>query len=265
MSISSFKPIGSDPISMQQPKDSPEALKNACKQFEAVFVNMMLKTMRDTLKDEDDMFSSGESQMFTGMLDEKISEKISDNGIGIWQSMYENLSKQMNIDDKTGTTDKKDENGFKINKPILKQIPLTHDTVKPGISLSTDAIDKIIETKSRQYGVDPVLVKAIVKNESAYDQNAVSPVGAKGLMQLMDATAGQLGVKNPFNAEQNIDGGVRYLRSLIDHFGDTATAVAAYNAGPGNVEKYGGIPPFDETQKYTTNVMRDYREMRLKI
>ncbi len=257
-SIPSYQPIHPQMISADVKTDTPEKLKSACKQFEAVFVNIMLQSMRDTLNDEDDMLGSSESRMFTEMYDEKISDKISDSGIGIWQSMYDTLSKQIPL--------RGDEEPPVTMPDTHKVIPLKkQNSEKIAEKKNLTDIHRIIDSVSQQYGVDPMLVKAIVRNESNFDQYAVSPVGAKGLMQLMDGTAHDMGVKNVFDPSENIKGGVKYLKLLLDKFGDTATAVAAYNAGPGNVLKYGGIPPFQETEAYTSRVMSDYRSSRLKI
>ncbi|MDQ3281775.1 MAG: lytic transglycosylase domain-containing protein [Acidobacteriota bacterium] len=116
-----------------------------------------------------------------------------------------------------------------------------------------------IEEAARQHRVDPRLVAAIARRESAFNPNAVSRVGACGVMQLMPETAKYLGVTNVFDARQNIFGGARYLRTLLDTFhGDLDLALAAYNAGPGAVAKYGGIPPYRETQSYVAAVRASY-------
>lgn len=117
--------------------------------------------------------------------------------------------------------------------------------------------DTTIRTASEQYGVPEHLVRGVMASESAGKITAQSSAGAKGLMQLMDGTAKEMGVKNVFDPEQNIHGGVKYLGQLLKQYnGNTTLALAAYNAGPGNVEKYNGVPPFPETQAYIRNVMR---------
>ena len=125
----------------------------------------------------------------------------------------------------------------------------------PPINLSQ--YDEIIDAKARQYGLPTGLVRSLIWQESRGNAKAVSPVGAQGLMQLMPETAKQLGVKNSFDPVQNIDGGVRYLKQQIDKFG-LVGGVAAYNAGPGNVQKYKGIPPFKETQDYVKKVLGNF-------
>lgn len=121
--------------------------------------------------------------------------------------------------------------------------------------------DSTIRKYSREFKVDSKLVKAVVRNESCFDKMAVSAAGAQGLMQLMPPTARSLGVYDAFNAEQNLRGGIRYLSELITLYDNNlAKALAAYNAGPGTVNKYDGVPPYKETQRYIEKVMSSYRE-----
>jgi soluble lytic murein transglycosylase-like protein len=120
-------------------------------------------------------------------------------------------------------------------------------------------IEQLVGANAGAWGVDPALVKAIIANESAFNPNATSKTGAQGLMQLEPGTAAQLGVSNAYDPAQNVWGGTRYIKGLLDRFhGDVRLAVAAYNAGPGAVEKYGGVPPYAETQAYVENVLDSY-------
>ena len=118
-----------------------------------------------------------------------------------------------------------------------------------------------IEKMALEFQIDAKLVKAVVRNESCFDKMARSRAGAQGLMQLMPATAAELGVIDPFDSVQNIRGGTKYLSSLMKKYNNNLTlALAAYNAGPGSVAKYDGVPPFPETQRYIERVMKTYRE-----
>ena len=113
----------------------------------------------------------------------------------------------------------------------------------------------LFEAAGQKYGVSPALLSAVARQESGYDARAVSPAGAQGLMQLMPGTAHGLGVTNAFDPTQAVDGAAHLLRGLLDRFGSTDLALAAYNAGPGAVLRYGGVPPYAETQKYVRSVL----------
>lgn len=115
----------------------------------------------------------------------------------------------------------------------------------------------LFKAAGARYGVDPSLLAAIARQESSFDPNAVSRAGAKGLMQLMPATARSLGVEDPFDPAQAVDGAARLLKGLLSEFGRTDLALAAYNAGPGAVHRYNGIPPYPETQEYVRRIMSD--------
>jgi len=120
-------------------------------------------------------------------------------------------------------------------------------------------IDALVQQNASTWQVEPALIKAVIANESGFDANATSGVGAQGLMQLMPATAASLGVRDAYDPVQNVAGGTRYLKGLLDRFGgDKRLAIAAYNAGPGAVEKYGDIPPYRETRNYVQNVLASF-------
>ncbi len=121
---------------------------------------------------------------------------------------------------------------------------------------------KKIEEIAGEYEIDPALVKAIVKAESNSDPRAVSRKGAQGLMQLMPALSRQMKVKRPFDPRENVVGGVKYIKGLLASYGDLRLALAAYNAGPGTVKKYAGIPPYRETINYVKKVIKFYKEFK---
>ena len=124
-------------------------------------------------------------------------------------------------------------------------------------------IENLIEKYAAKNNLDPDFIKAVVKQESGFNPDAKSKCGAMGLMQLMPQTAKGLGVVDAFDPEQNIEGGVKYLKSMLNRFNnDPKLALAAYNAGPGAVQKYGDIPPYRETQNYVKNIMSSYEALK---
>jgi soluble lytic murein transglycosylase-like protein len=144
-----------------------------------------------------------------------------------------------------------------IDKPTTKVASLSKKAARQKATI--DNYHDIIANAATANNVDPNLVKALILQESGGNPNAISSKGAKGLMQIMDGTAKMLGVTNSFDIKQNIEGGVKYLGDLIKKFeGDIKNALAAYNAGPAAVQKYGGIPPYDETADFVNSVMENF-------
>jgi soluble lytic murein transglycosylase-like protein len=138
---------------------------------------------------------------------------------------------------------------------------VARDRPSAGERISRSQIDRYIDESAAATGVDPALLAAVISNESGFNPRATSRAGARGLMQLMPQTAASLGVTDAYDAEQNVRGGARYLRALLDRFGSLELAVAAYNAGPAAVRRYGGVPPYLETRAYVRNVLTRYREL----
>ncbi len=238
--------------------------------MESLFFYQVLKAMRDAIPktDEEDGMGFGGGlgkDMYTQMFDQELANKMagsSNRGIAgaIYRSMEKILEKQFDGNGEVKAADspmitppryiKVKQEETNTAKPV-KVTPSDHTSKSPVKT----GYDSIIDRVSRKYKLNPDLVKSVVMVESGGDATAVSPAGAKGLMQLTDTTAADMGVNDVFDPKENIEGGTKYLRKLIDRFGDIEKALAAYNAGPSRVEKYGGIPPYHETREYVKSVI----------
>ena len=140
-----------------------------------------------------------------------------------------------------------------LTKAEQKLVPAIHN---PGKS----EITQMIHLAAQKNGVDPKLAMAVAQTESSFEPDAISSAGAVGIMQLMPDTAKSLGVRNIHDPRENIDGGIRYLKQLLNSFnGDLTKTLAAYNAGPGAVKQYNGVPPYDETRQYVDKVLKLYQ------
>lgn len=155
-----------------------------------------------------------------------------------------------------------------VEKPLQQEpLWLNPDWTVPAEPAPDRLLDPLevrplIELEASRHGLDPLLVEAVVRTESSYDPYAVSGVGAQGLMQLMPDTAALVGVSNPFDPAQNIAGGTLYLSWQLQTFsGDVTMALAAYNAGPAAVQRWGGVPPYPETVEYVRRVLEQYRQL----
>ena len=223
-------------------KDNPQhekhKLKEACYDFEALLLARMLKEMRKTAGEDSEGYLFSSSNQFQGMFDWELSRMMArSSSIGIAESMMKS---------------------FGLNNPDLSQVDqIRFERMDPD----GEPLKSIIETAARNYDIDPALVRAVIICESSANRFAVSPKNAKGLMQIIDETAERFGVSDPFDAEQNVNGGTAYLRELLDRYNnDTTKALAAYNAGPGAVDRYGSIPPYPETEEYVRRVISLYEE-----
>ena len=268
-------------------------IANAAKEFEGLLTSMMLKSMTKTT---DGMFGSGSyggddfDTIFQNQIASFISQK---RDLGIADILYKKITGE-NMNTSLGKSDDNSLN-ININKvnginsdSLLKKAaaaaasakknikPNETNELKPGkklniklniktspsISPSPQAIDRlnrynnIIDKASNLYGIDKNVIKSVILTESAAKEKAQSGAKAKGLMQLIDSTANDMGVKNIWDPQQNIYGGTKYLAEMLRKYnGDLKLALASYNAGPKNVDKYGGIPPFEETKNYVKRVV----------
>jgi hypothetical protein len=145
---------------------------------------------------------------------------------------------------------------------LIRSIVIESKVMEPNAAVDRD-LGAMIDRIANEQGVESQLVHSVIRAESNYNSNAVSPKGAQGIMQLIPATARRFGVSNAFDPRDNIVGGVRYLRFLLDYYrGDYPKAIAAYNAGEAAVDKYNGVPPFAETQNYVYQVARNLKAAR---
>ena len=232
-----------------------QKLAQVSKQFESLLTSMMLKSMNQT---SGGMFGENNfgGDIFDTIFQSEIADQISNGtGLGVAEQIYKRL---------TGENFSNDVLNPKL-EPLVKQpkIEVTTDTleipvVKPS-NQSINRLDKyedIIQQASDTYGVDKNIIKSVILAESSAKENAVSTANAKGLMQIIDSTAKYLGINNVWDPKENIMGGAKYLSELLRKYnGNLKFALAGYNAGPGNVDKYNGIPPFTETQTYVKRVI----------
>ncbi|MFL6444798.1 MAG: lytic transglycosylase domain-containing protein [Candidatus Sulfotelmatobacter sp.] len=139
--------------------------------------------------------------------------------------------------------------------------PAGYDAGRAFPARPTTDLTQVVNEISGKYRLDPDLVNSVIKAESEFNPRAISPKGAQGLMQLMPGTASQLGVRNAFDPQANVDGGTKYLRELLEMYNfDLVKALAAYNAGPQRVERFGGVPPYYETRAYVAKIVRDFNK-----
>jgi len=265
--------------------DEKKRLRKATQEFESFFMYQMLKAMRKTIPDN--ALSKGTplsdglgKDTFTEMFDLEIARSIKIGGkTSIADLLYNSLEKL--VEARLGT----DRNAqlSPLVPPEEPAIPLESEDSQrklpesrqflpvdrtkrglpiqvPSVSVKSDPImgryGRIIDEAAAANRLDSSMIAAVIQAESAGDRTAVSKAGAKGLMQLTDSTAADLGVVNVFDPKENIHAGSRYLRQMLDQFGDLKLALAAYNAGPGTVAKYDGVPPYDETRGYIDHVTR---------
>lgn len=246
--------------------------KDAAKGFEALFMYLFLKEMRKAMLDsfeneEQRMDFSGNILGDLGYMELTNQLAKSGSGIGIANLIYKHLTGE-NLDNRVENLNLKGakSKSINMNKPISYSKPTArapNTSIKsPNKQDRLSIYEEYIIEAAKKYQLKPELIKSVILAESNANQYAVSKAGAKGLMQLLDSTANYLGVDNPFEPQQNILGGSRYLKRLLDTFeGNLDLALAAYNAGSGNVYKYSGIPPFPETRAYVARVKKIYERI----
>lgn len=240
---------------MDSSKLQDTKLKKACQDFESIFLFHLLKAMRSTVPKEGFLEDDLGNDIYTSMMDEELAKKMSSGkGIGISDMLYKEFSK---FDSKT-ETDQTEKVTYLDRSFPRKEVKITSDSQG---SEKVSRFEDHINLAAEKFDVPAQLIKAVIYQESGGNPKAISSKGAKGLMQLADSTAQQMGVKNVFDPMENILAGTKYLKSLLERFnGDLKLALAAYNAGPSIVEKIGDVPPFKETINYVNKVLKFFQD-----
>ena len=260
-------------------KDDHAALEKSAREFEGVFLNTLLKAMRQTVPTNELFNGGGATKFYRQMHDAEIARTMAgaDGGMGIADMIVRQLSRETEPSEKETAPVRQ---SFGPPAPSVLQRYRTMNLPGPesadhkrlallAASQGTAVADTLnrfgseIETAARRSGLDPALILSVVMEESGGDPAAHSPKGALGLMQLMPATARELGVEDRTDAAQNLEGGSRYLAEMLAKFaGKLDVALAAYNAGPGTVGRLGGrVPDYPETRRYVNNVLDRYENL----
>ena len=244
--------------STKTPKEKAKLAK-AAQDFESMLTSMMLKSMNKTTGGMFGEESFG-GDYFDTIFETELASFISENkSLGLADMIYKKVIGE-DLDMNKIKQELQSENTNNVKAVSAKVDKFTDDnssTIMPskGSVNRLNKFDSIINKASEKFNIDKNLIKSVILTESAANPKAISKANAKGLMQLIDSTASDMNVKNIWNPEENILGGSKYLSEMLKKFdGDIEKSLAAYNAGPGNVEKYDGVPPFEETKNYINRV-----------
>jgi Rod binding domain-containing protein len=260
-------------------------LQRAVQEFEALMLSTMLKSMRSGIPKSDMFGESYGGDMLEGMFDIELSRHMSrSSSLGMGEMLYKEITGEelppKSLPAGAAVAPKTGPPAIPASTSVTPAVPPAADApravpeparaaspVQPSASVPAvpdtvrrrvDTLEPFVREAAERHGVNESLLKAVIAAESAGQTNARSSKNAKGVMQLIDTTAAMMGVHNVWDPRENINGGAKYLGQMMDRFkGDIQRAVASYNAGPGAVEKHGGVPPYRETQTYVTKVM-DY-------
>jgi Rod binding domain-containing protein len=259
MNVLGTDSVTTSPVAPKMDAAHKAKLQKAAKQFESLFTSYMLKSMRKSVPESGMFGDNFGGDMLEDMFDMEFSNQMSKgNSLGVAEMLYHKLTgesleknpEMMQMLHESGALKK----SLQTSSKGKKKIP----NIKPSRSMEErlGQYQSMIDTAAQTHGVDSTLVKAVIASESAGRADARSSKHAKGLMQLIDSTAQEMGVQNVWNPEENIQGGVKYLKQMLTKFhGNVNLALASYNAGPAAVERHNGVPPYKETQEYITRVM----------
>lgn len=272
LKVTNEQHIKSPQINERFDNDKKARLVKASKGFESILTQMMIKSMTKT--NEGGLFGGGDGlggDMYDSIFEAEIAKHISNKkGMGVagmifkkvtgqemdeFEKLYAAIERDREVKgEKSGKTEnKKEAEPVKINVENVQKKPISpsNDSLK-----RLEKYDNYIDEASKKYGIDKNIIRSVILTESAANPKAISKANAKGLMQLIDTTAEDMGVRNSFDPKQNILGGTKYLAKMLRQYnGDLKLSLAAYNAGPQNVEKHNGVPPFEETKNYIARVL----------
>jgi Rod binding domain-containing protein len=249
----------------EMPMAEKAKMAEAARGFEAMFLNMLMKEMKGSVKsmgsDKEQLATFG-AETLEGYNDMAFADEMSKVGKGM--GIADMIFKQLTGGEDLYNITKFDATGFNPKSGSELNWNTNSNKINENFKLKLNErigqFKDVISDAASQNGIDINIIKAVIAAESAGKPDAVSSAGAKGLMQIMDGTASELGIENVFNPKENIQGGSKYLKNMIDKFGNLELGLAAYNSGAANIDKYGGIPPFPETQSYVKKV-KNYIQM----
>jgi len=243
-------------IASRYSEEQKAKIAKTSKDFESLLTSMMLKEMNKTKEDGMSGEESYGGDYFQSLFENEIAKHVSSgSGLGVASELYRKITGE----DLDMSSFKNTLEPFRIKSKLnLKNLDKDSSAVAPS-KQTLERIEQFnshIDEAAEKYGVDKGLIKSVIMAESAGNVKAYSSAKAKGLMQLIDSTATSMGVQNVWDPRQNIMGGTKYLSEMLRQYdGDVKLALAGYNAGPANVEKYKGVPPFEETKTYITRVL----------
>jgi Rod binding domain-containing protein len=235
------------------PPGTPDRAREVAREFESLFASMMMRSMRKTVGENELMPTSTGERIYTEMLDDEYARQLAKSGS---LGLAELILKQIDPSQATGLDALKGlrGNSWDLDPNFMPRIQ-SRAADPAALLANVSKWDDITADAAKEHGVDANLIRSVIAQESAGNPYAVSRAGAKGLMQLIDSTAQDMGVSRVFDPRANIMGGAKYLASLLQKYnGNRELALAAYNAGPSAVDKYNGIPPYPETQDYVARV-----------